>query len=227
MQLVLASSSPRRRELLTLLGLTFEVSPSNFHEQPTAGFVPIDQVRHFALEKARAVSCERPHDLVLGSDTVIELDGILLGKPRDLADARTMLARLAGRSHLVHTAVALCRQERNIDMVDVATTTVRMKAAEGQMYERYLATGESVDKAGAYAIQGRGGELVAGIDGDYTTVVGLPLKLVAHLLELVGCSLSVNIEELYQRKPYANWNQFAGWQCVANVLRHLDISYPV
>lgn len=208
MQLVLASSSPRRQELLTLLGLTFEVCPSNVSEQPTAGLTPIEQVRHFALEKARAISRERPHELVLGSDTVIELDGRLLGKPRDLADARTMLARLAGRSHLVHTAVALCHQERGIDAVDVATATVRMKADEGQRYERYLATGESFDKAGAYAIQGLGGDLVAGINGDYTTVVGFPLKLVAHLLESVGCAVSVNSEELYQRKPYANWSQF-------------------
>ena len=210
MQLVLASSSPRRQELLALLGLPFEVCPSNVHEQPTAGLVPLEQVRHFAREKARAVSRERPHDLVLGSDTVIELDGRLLGKPRDLADARAMLARLAGRSHLVHTAVALCHQGRGTDVVEVATTTVQMKANEGQIYERYLATGESRDKAGAYAIQGGGGELVAGIDGDYTTVVGLPLKLVVKMLESIGCSLSVNIEGLYQRKPYANWNQFAG-----------------
>lgn len=210
MQLVLASSSPRRQELLALLGLAFEVCPSNFHEQPTAGLAPIEQVRHFAREKARAVSRERPHDLVLGSDTVIELDGRLLGKPQDLADARAMLDRLAGRSHLVHTAVALCHQDRGVDAVDVATTTVRMKADEGQRYERYLATGESLDKAGAYAIQGRGGELVAGIDGDYTTVVGLPLKLVAYLLESVGYPQAVNIDELYQRKPYANWSQFVG-----------------
>ena len=209
MQLVLASSSPRRQELLALLGLPFEVCPSNFHEQLTAGLVPLEQVRHFAREKARAVSRERSHDLILGSDTVIELDGRLLGKPQDLTEARTMLACLAGRSHLVHTAVALCHQERGTDIVDVATTTVRMKANEGQRYECYLATGESLDKAGAYAIQGEGGDLVAGIDGDYTTVVGLPLRLVAQMLKSAGCSLSVNIEELYLRKPYANWNQFA------------------
>ena len=209
MQLVLASSSPRRQELLALLGLSFEVYPSNFHEQPIVGLSPIEQVRHFAREKARAVSRERPHDLVLGSDTVIELDDQLLGKPRDLTDARTMLACLAGRSHLVHTAVALCHQEGRIDIAEVATKTVRMKADRAQVYERYLASEESLGKAGAYAIQGVGGDLVEGIDGDYTTVVGLPLRLVARLLSSIGYPIPINVEELYQHKPYGNWSRFA------------------
>jgi len=209
MQLVLASSSPRRKELLTLLGLSFEVYTSGFHEHPTAGLSPIEQVRRFALEKSRSVALARPRALVLGSDTVIDLDSRLLGKPVDLADARTMLTRLAGRSHHVYTAVALCDYEQNIESVKVATAEVRMKADDGQIYERYLATEESMDKAGAYAIQGAGGDLVERIDGDYTTVVGFPLKLVAHLLRSTGYPILVNIEDLYRRKPYANWNRFA------------------
>ncbi|MEK9142695.1 MAG: Maf family protein, partial [Nitrospirota bacterium] len=115
MQLVLASSSPRRQELLALLGLSFEVCPPEFHEHLTVGLSPIEQVRHFAREKARSVACVRSRALVLGSDTVIDLDGQLLGKPVDLADARAMLAHLAGRSHQVHTAVALCDRERHIE----------------------------------------------------------------------------------------------------------------
>ena len=209
MQLVLASSSPRRQALLALLGLSFEVYPSEFHEHLTAGLSPIEQVRRFALEKARSVVLARPRALVLGSDTVIDLDSRLLGKPVDLADARTMLTRLAGRSHHVYTAVALCDYEQNIESVKVATAEVRMKADDGQIYERYLATEESMDKAGAYAIQGAGGDLVERIDGDYTTVVGFPLKLVAHLLRSTGYPILVNIEDLYRRKPYANWNRFA------------------
>ena len=208
MQLVLASSSPRRSELLALLSLSFEVCPSNFHEQPTTGRSPIEQVKRFALEKARSVARVRPQDLVLGSDTVIDLDGRLLGKPVDLADARAMLTRLAGRSHHVHTAVALCNRARSIELVEVATAEVRMKADLNQAYERYLASAESLGKAGAYAIQGMGGDLVERIDGDYTTVVGLPLKLVADLLRSAGYPLGVNVEDLYQRKPYANWNRF-------------------
>jgi septum formation protein len=209
MQLVLASGSPRRRELLALLGLAFEVCPSEFHEHPTVGLSPIEQVRHFACEKARSVTLVRPRALVLGSDTVIDFEGQLLGKPMDLADARAMLARLAGRSHHVHTAVALCGREKNIEAVEVATAEVRMKANIQQTYERYLASEESLGKAGAYAIQGLGGNLVERVVGDYTTVVGLPLKLVAHLLRLVGHPILVNVEELYRRKPYVNWNRFA------------------
>jgi septum formation protein len=146
---------------------------------------------------------------VLGSDTVIDLEGQLLGKPVDLEDARTMLTRLAGRSHHVHTAVALCDCERNIESMEVATAEVWMKADDGQIYERYLATEESLDKAGAYAIQGVGGDLVERIGGDYTTVVGFPLKLVAHLLRSVGYPILMNVEDLYRHKPYANWNRFA------------------
>jgi septum formation protein len=209
MQLVLASSSPRRRELLALLGLSFEVYPSDFNEQSKPGLSPTEQVRHFALEKARSVARVRPHSLVIGSDTVIELEGQLLGKPVDLAEARAMLARFAGRSHHVHTAVALCDRARHIESVEIATAEVRMKADLDQAYELYLASEESLGKAGAYAIQGFGGDLIERIDGDYTTVVGLPLKLVAHLLRSASYPVLVNVEDLYRRKPYANWNRFA------------------
>ncbi|NGZ09420.1 MAG: septum formation protein Maf [Nitrospira sp. LK70] len=209
MQLVLASSSPRRRELLALLGLSFEVCPSEFHEQPEVGLSPVEQVRRFAREKARSVALVRPRALVLGCDTVIDLDGQLLGKPVDLVDARAMLARLADRSHHVHTAVALCDRTRHIESVEVATTEVQMKADLDHAYERYVASEESFGKAGAYAIQGLGGDLVERIIGDYTTVVGLPLKLVTQLLRSVDYPLSVNVEALYRRKPYANWNRFA------------------
>lgn len=208
MQLVLASSSPRRKELLELLGLSFEVYPSEFHEQPTIGLSPIDQVERFALEKARCVAQARPQAIVLGSDTVIEFDGQLLGKPLDLSDARTMLTRLAGRVHQVHTAVAICHHKLGIEVVDIATTRVVMKPDVDHSYDRYLASKESLDKAGGYAIQGLGGGLVERIDGDYTTVVGLPLKIVAHLLQSIGYPVAVNVEDLYLRKPYANWSGF-------------------
>jgi septum formation protein len=209
MQLILASSSPRRKELLALLGLEFSIYPSDFHEHPTAGLSPVEQVRQFALEKARTVAKIHRQIYVLGSDTVIDLDGRTLGKPRDLADARVMLKALAGRSHHVHTAVALLNREHNHEMVQVATAVVQMKPDVGPLYERYLASGESLGKAGSYAIQGLGGDLVERIDGDYTTVVGLPLKLVADLLQSASYPVPVNAAVLYQRKPYANWTRFA------------------
>ena len=209
MQLILASSSPRRQELLALLGLSFHVIPPNVHEQPTPEVAPIEQVKRFALEKTRAVAAQLPDGLVLGSDTVIELDGQLMGKPVDLHDARIMLARLAGRSHYVHTAVAVCSCGREIEFVESDRANVEMKPDRENLYDRYLVSQESLGKAGAYAIQGCGGDLVNRVDGDYTTVVGLPLKLVARLLGLAGYLVPVRVEELYQRRPYANWNRFA------------------
>jgi septum formation protein len=209
MQLVLASTSPRRQKLLALLGVPFEVSAPDFKEQPIAGLPALEQVARFALEKARSVAHTRPEDLVVGSDTVIELDGLLLGKPRDLQEARTMLTRLAGRSHLVRTAVAVCSLAHGIESVEVATATVHMKAAADQALERYLATREFLGKAGGYSIQGMGGDLVERIDGDYTTVVGLPLSVLARLLRSAGYSIPQDIENLYRRKPYPNWSRFA------------------
>jgi len=209
MQLILASSSPRRKELLALLGLEFEVCPSDFHEDPTAGLSPVEQVKQFALEKARSVAKIHRQAYVVGSDTVIDLDGRTLGKPRDLADARVMLRALAGRSHYVHTAVALINREHDHETVQVVTAEVRMWPEVEQLYERYLASGESLGKAGSYAIQGLGGDLVERIDGDYTSVVGLPLKFVADLLRSVSYPVPVNVEVLYQGKPYANWRRFA------------------
>ncbi|MDH4188149.1 MAG: Maf family protein [Nitrospira sp.] len=208
MRLILASTSPRRRELLALLGLTFEVCPPTFVEQPIPGLPPLEQVARFALEKARSVARTCPEDLVLGSDTVIESNGRLLGKPRDLEDARAMLTSLAGRSHFVHTAVALCGRVRGIEVVDVAIATVYMKPDIGGAVDRYLATEESLGKAGAYSIQGQGADLIEAVNGDYTTVVGLPLRVSARLLRSVGYPVPLDVEELYRRKPYPNWNRF-------------------
>lgn len=209
MQLVLASTSPRRRELLALLGLSFDVCSPTFEEHPVIGLSPREQVTRFAAEKARSVALVRPNDLVIGSDTVIELEGSLLGKPADLEEARSMLTRLAGRAHRVHTAVALCGRTMGVESAEVATATVVMKPDAHQAIERYLETRESLGKAGAYSIQGGGGDLVERIDGDFTTVVGLPLNVVARLLLSVGYPVPQDVETLYQRKPYPNWSRFS------------------
>jgi septum formation protein len=209
MQLVLASSSPRRHDLLALLRIPFEVQTPTFEEQLMPGLPPLDQVAQFALRKAQSVAIVRPEALVLGSDTIVELDGSVLGKPRDLQEARTMLTRMVGRSHLVRTAAAFCWGAMAIESVEVATTTVRMKMGDNQTLERYLATGESLGKAGSYSIQGLGGDLVERIDGDFTTVVGLPLKIVARLLRDAGYLVPCDVEELYREKPYRNWSRFS------------------
>jgi septum formation protein len=209
MQLVLASTSPRRRELLTLLGLSFDVCAPSFEEHPIAGLAPREQVSRFAMEKARSVAAQRPVDLVLGSDTVIEIDGQCVGKPADMDQARAMLANLAGRTHLVHTAVALCRRASGMERTGEATATVVMKPDDGMRIERYLATGESLGKAGAYSVQGWGGELIERIEGDFTAVVGLPLRTVARLLRSAGYPVPCDVEALYRRRPYPNWNRFS------------------
>jgi nucleoside triphosphate pyrophosphatase len=210
MPLILASTSPRRRELLALLGIPFDVKSPSFDERLVAARPASEQVQSFAQGKAQSVAGQEPEAIVLGSDTVIEVDHDVLGKPDDLAEARAMLQRLAGRNHHVHTAVALVCSTRAINVVALSTAVVRMKRFDERVHERYLATGESLGKAGAYSIQGRGGDLVDSIDGDFPTVVGLPLRLVAQLLTQAGVRVPVDLDELYAIKPYANWACFSG-----------------
>ena len=209
MPIILASTSPRRRELLALLGIPFNVKNPSFEERLVADRLAIEQVQLFARGKAQSVARQESEAIVLGSDTVIELDNDVIGKPVDLTDARAMLRRLAGRGHRVHTAVALVCSARAIDTVALSTTVVRMKPFDELAHERYLATSESLGKAGAYSIQGEGGDLIDFIDGDFPTVVGLPLLLVSQLLLQVGVKVPIDLDELYAVKPYANWARFS------------------
>ena len=210
MSLILASTSPRRHDLLALLGIPFDVKSPSFEERLVPGRAAIEQVQSFAQGKARSVARQETVAIVLGSDTVIQLDHDVLGKPADLAEAHAMLRLLAGRDHHVRTAVALACSAREIDIVALSTAVVRMRPFDERVYERYLATGESLGKAGAYSIQGEGGDLVDSIDGDFPTVVGLPLRLVAQLLTQAGVRVPVDLDELYATKPYANWARFPG-----------------
>ena len=209
MPIILASTSPRRHELLALLGIPFNVKNPSFDERLEADRPAIEQVQSFAQGKAQSVARQESEAIVLGRDTVIELDNDVIGKPVDLADARAMLRRLAGRGHRVHTAVALVCSARAIDTVALSTTVVRMKPFDELAHEQYLAIGESLGKAGAYSIQGEGGNLVDSIDGDFPTVVGLPLRLVSQLLLQVGVKVPIDLDELYAIKPYANWAHFS------------------
>ena len=208
MPLILASTSPRRRELLALLGIPFDVMGPAFEERLVADRSAVQQVMSFALAKAQSVARHAPEAIVLGSDTVIELNHEVLGKPADLVEARAMLRRLAARDHFVHTAVALVCSSRKIEVVALSTAVVRMKAFDERVHECYLATEESLGKAGAYSIQGEGGGLVDSIDGDFSGVVGLPLRLVSQLLKRSGVEVPVDLDELYVTKPYANWDRF-------------------
>ena len=185
LSLILASASPRRRELLAQLGIDFTVLPSLIPEVHGAT-PPAEAITAVALAKARAVAqrvADQPLAVVLGADTEVVLDGRLLGKPRDAADAVRMLGELRGRTHEVITGVALVRAgEAGPEETTAVITRVRMAEYSEAQIEAYVATGEPLDKAGAYAVQGLGGRLVAEVDGCLSNVVGLPLSTTRRLL---------------------------------------------
>jgi septum formation protein len=183
-RLILASASPRRRELLAQAGYTFEVITADVPEVRKPGEDPIRFVTRLAREKAEAVISRDgvpPDILVLGADTIVLLDEEVLGKPRDEADAARMLRLLAGRTHQVITGVCLAKGRERQRAAEV--TFVRFTTLSDEEIEAYVATGEPMDKAGAYAIQGRAGRWVPRIHGCYFNVVGLPLALVSSMIE--------------------------------------------
>jgi septum formation protein len=207
--IILASTSPRRRELLALLGLSFDIIPPTCDEILTSHFTPSEQAKQFAMDKAWSIAANHPHDLILGSDTVIEIDGTLLGKPKDLKEAEIMLRQLRGRCHQVHTGIALIHKARDFSLALVETAMVWIKDFDEEELSKYLNTGESLGKAGAYSIQGEGARLIEKIEGDYPIIVGLPLWHTAKLLEKQGVVLPISVEEVYQIKPYNNWKDFS------------------
>lgn len=190
-RLVLASGSPRRRALLGLLGIPFLVDPSGADETPLAGATAEEVARSLALVKAREVMARHPNAYILGADTLVTIDDLLLGKPVDEADAARMLRLLCGRAHRVPTGVALIAPD-GTETVFVETATVTMHPYTEVAIGAYLSTGEPFDKAGSYAVQGAGGALVAAVEGCYTTVVGFPLCRVAALLRDAGFGTSPN-----------------------------------
>lgn len=208
MRLILASTSPRRHELLTLLGLPFDVVAPPFVEQVRPHLPAQQQAIEFATGKARSCIASCPDAFILGSDTLISMGVEVLGKPVDLADAEAMLRRLAGQTHKIVTAVALTGPGSEPCDVHVATVLVRMKPLNEEALAAYLRTGDSLCKAGAYSIQGGGAALIERIEGDYTAAVGLPLRLVAEMLQQRGLSCPVDVDQLYARKPYPNWARF-------------------
>lgn len=183
-KLVLASASPRRRDLLEGLHLTFEVRSAEIDESVLADEVPEGHVLRLARAKAQAVAL--PGELVLAADTVVVLDGRILGKPADRADARQMLHTLARRQHTVYSGVALYDPDREALGSDSDRSEVRIAALSEEEIEWYVSTGEPLDKAGSYAIQGLGALFVESITGNYTNVVGLPLPLTRSLFRQLG-----------------------------------------
>lgn len=193
--LVLASASPRREELLRNAGIPFVVQPTDIPEVPRAAEAPRAFAERMAREKALTVFRQRPDDFVLGADTIVIVDAEILGKPRDAGDAARMLRLLSGRRHQVTTGVCLVgpqprtegqQRESGFEDVRSETTIVTVAALSDDDIRSYISTGEPMDKAGAYAIQGRASRWISHIEGDYFNVVGLPVSLVYKMLRERG-----------------------------------------
>ncbi|MFV9507155.1 MAG: Maf family protein [Oscillochloridaceae bacterium umkhey_bin13] len=199
-RLVLASASPRRRELLAALGATFTVITTDAEESqdpvPAAIVdrllpIPVPTLQHptlLAWRKANAVALHTPDAIVLGADTVVALEGQILNKPADDAEAHLMLRTLAGRTHTVYTGLCLIRPDQPAPILDLVAADVVFTPQSDEAIAAYVATGEPRDKAGAYGIQGMGGRLVHEVRGSYTAVVGLPLPATYQLLSAAGIS---------------------------------------
>jgi septum formation protein len=180
--LVLASASPRRKELLSVLGIPFAVIPSSIDEIPVTGESPETFVVRMAIEKCAEVASRVSHSIVLSADTVVTIDGEILGKPVDAHDAAAMLRKLSGRDHWVYTAICVLHQEKEEMLEGVDRTQVWFDPLDDATIHDYIRRENVLDKAGAYAIQGYAGVFIPKIDGNYFNVMGFPLPLVHSLL---------------------------------------------
>lgn len=185
-QIILASASPRRRELLKSLGIPFKVVPSNFEELGLDGEVPARAAKRLAKAKALAVARRFPEAVVLAADTIVLLGKEVMGKPKSLAEAERMLKKLSGRTHRVITGFCLLNTEDNRVIKRAVTTKVKMKRITAAELKGYLSSGEPFDKAGAYAVQGVGAFLIESVQGSYSNVVGLPLAEVSEAFKELG-----------------------------------------
>jgi len=183
-RVILASSSPRRRDLMTMLGIAHEVMPAEIDERYLPGEPPIVHAERLAREKGAVIAARHPDAVVISADTIVVIDDMVLGKPRDDAEAAAMLRRLAGRTHTVFTAVAVARG--SLMESGVEAVTVAFRELDDATIHAYIATREPMDKAGAYGIQGYGAAIVERIDGDYFAVMGLAIGRMLALLRRLG-----------------------------------------
>lgn len=184
-KIVLASRSPRRKDILESLNLSFVIDPPDIDESPLNNESPKDYVQRISTAKADLVA--QRHDrqcIVIAADTTVELQGEIFGQPRDLDEARLMIQKLSGKTHKVHTAISVRCNKKIANAVDTASVTMREVSSE--LLEWYINTGESIGKAGAYAVQGHGAALVTNLAGEIDTVIGLPVGLLTSLLRDLG-----------------------------------------
>lgn len=208
MKLILASRSPRRREILALLGLPFDVIAPDFNETISDHRPLEDEVIDIAKGKAAAVAQNEPERIVIGGDTMILLDDTKIGKPNDVDDARRMLRAFSGNTHRIFTSVAIIDGTGGPGLAMVEEVSVKMRPYSEIDIERYLARGESLDKAGAYSIQGHGRILIEWIRGDYLAAVGMPLRPIAEYLKSRSIQIPVDVDGIYIEKTFHNWSSF-------------------
>ena len=180
---ILASESPRRREILKSVGLKFKIVPAHVNEKYLAGESPRQHVKRLACDKAMAVALKYPEAWILGADTIVVIDGMILGKPKNEAQAKNMLQRLSGREHKVFTGFSIVRIASNAIQTKVVQSAVKFKTISPEELKWYVACDEPYDKAGGYAIQGKGSYFIQSIRGSYTNVIGLPLCEVLETLK--------------------------------------------
>ena len=208
MRLILASSSPRRREILALLGIPFEVSEPEFEESISPHRPIEDEVIGFAVGKAQSVTKRHPNSVIIGSDTMIAVAGQKIGKPADRADAARMLRLLSGKTHQILTSVAILDGTGGPGLRVVENVWVDMLPYTEREVQRYLKCNESLDKAGAYSIQGEGRKLIGAIHGDYLAAVGMPLRPIADYLKTQGTAFPCDVDRIYRDRSFLNWRSF-------------------
>ena len=209
MRIILASTSPRRREIMALLGLPFEVIAPEFDELRLSDRPIAEEVLDFALGKAQSVASDHPKSLVVGSDTMILINGTKIGKPDGMAEAKQMLRLLSGKTHRIFTSVSVLDDLGGPGLRIVEEVSVKMHDYSMKEIEYYLSCNESLDKAGAYSIQGQGRNLIESIRGDYLAAIGLPLKPIADYLKSRGISVPSDVDKIYCDKSFLNWKSFS------------------
>ncbi len=209
MRIILASTSPRRRDIMSLLGLPFEVRDPDFQETTREDLTPEAEALELALGKARSIAAGEADALVVGGDTLIAIDNEKIGKPSNPDDAGSILRRLSGRAHRILTGVALIDSATGREDTYLERVEVRMRRSTEAEIADYLARGESMDKAGAYSIQGEGHRLIERMRGDYLAAVGLPLRPIALHLRQLGVEVPADVEALYRERSLWTWTEVA------------------
>lgn len=207
-KIILASTSPRRAEILKLLQIPFEVKAPLYEEESLADLSPYEEAKHFAIEKARSLVKLYPEALIIGSDTLLEFEGEKIGKPQNAMHAQEILLKLASKSHDVLSGVCLL-DTRSMKMeASVEVTRIEMRNYCKSEVETYIQQDKPFDKAGAYALQGQGRFLIQTLKGDYLSAVGLPLRFIANTLQAWGYTQPKSVGKIYSEKNFMNWKSY-------------------